>query len=241
MVLRMLRESFGALAPHALSARRRSNSVPIYPTLKTVFIHIPKTAGSTVSTILRRPNLLNFTKHDPSPAIDKHSSLFVHLEQLGPEAADYFKFSFVRNPWDRLVSAYHYIIARRQELDLVASHPDFESFLSSFTEEPSKYLDIPYFKPQSSFLVNDDGEMPLDFLGRFETLDKDLKVVLREIGSRRMFFKHRKKSKRRDYREYYSDESSKAVGEVYIRDIENFGYDFNDGLVRKKNFSLRKL
>lgn len=215
--------------------------MPIYPTLKTVFVHIPKTGGSTVSTVLRRPKLRSLTKHDPSPAIDKHSSIFVHLEKLGPEAGDYFKFSFVRNPWDRLVSAFHYIIERRKELELVANHEDFEGFLYSFIEEPSKYLDIPYFRPQSSFLVDDKGEMPLDFLGRFETFEKDLSVVLREIGSRRMLFKHRKKSKRRDYREYYSAKSSKAVGEIYIRDIQNFGYSFNDGLIRKKNLSLRKL
>lgn len=213
----------------------------IYPTLKTVFVHIPKTGGSTVSTILRRPNFLSLTKHDPSPAIDKHSPLSTHLEHLGPEAADYFKFSFVRNPWDRLVSAYHYIVARRTELELVKNHDTFESFLSSFVNEPSQYLDMLYFRPQSSFLVDSNGEMPLDFLGRFETFEKDLRVVLRNIGSRRLFFKHRKKSKRRDYREYYSKESGKAVGEVYIRDIENFEYDFNDGLIRKQNFPIRKL
>ncbi len=215
--------------------------MPIYPTLKTVFVHIPKTGGSTVSTILRRPNFPSLTKHDPSPGIDKHSSVFVHLEQLGPEEKDFFKFSFVRNPWDRLVSAYHYVIARRQKLELVANHETFDSFLSSFVEEPSQFLELPYFRPQSSFLVNDNGEMPLDFLGRFETFEKDLGVVLREIGSRRMFVKHRKKSKRRDYREYYTAESSKAVGEIYISDVENFGYEFNDGVVRKHIFSLRKL
>ncbi|MGI9368523.1 MAG: sulfotransferase family 2 domain-containing protein [Ruegeria sp.] len=215
--------------------------MPIYPTLKTVFVHIPKTGGSTVSTILRRPNFGSLTKHDPSPAIDKHSSIFAHLEQLGPQDKDYFKFSFVRNPWDRLVSAYHYVIERRKELELVANHNSFDGFLSSFIEEPSQYLDLPYFRPQSSFLVGDNGEMPLDFLGRFETFEKDLGVVLQEIGSRRMFFKHRKKSKRRDYREYFSAETSKAIGEVYNRDLQNFGYEFNDGVIRKHNFALRKL
>ncbi|WP_160116438.1 sulfotransferase family 2 domain-containing protein [Ruegeria sp. AU67] len=215
--------------------------MPIYPTLKTAFVHIPKTGGSTISTIMRRPKFGSLTKQEPCPTVNKHASVFVHLDQLGLEAQNYFKFSFVRNPWDRLVSAYHYIIVRRKELDLVVNHATFESFLGSFVEEPLHYLNIPYFKPQSSFLVNDNGDMPLDFLGRFETFEKDLSEVLREIGSRRMFFRHRKKSKRRDYREYYSAESSEAVGEIYIRDVQNFGYDFNDGLIRSKNFSLRKL
>ena len=237
----MLREFCDVPAPYMFSARRRSTSLPNYHTLKTVFVHIPKTGGSTISTILRRPRFPSLTKHEPCPKIDKHASVFVHLDQLGPEAQDYFKFSFVRNPWDRLVSAYHYIVARRNELELVSNHADFEDFLHSFIEEPSRYLGIPYFRPQSSFLVDDKGDMPLDFLGRFETFEKDLSVVLREIGSKRMLFKHRKKSKRRDYREYYSPESSKAVGEIYIRDIQNFEYDFDDGLVRKKNFSIRKL
>jgi Sulfotransferase family len=215
--------------------------VPIYPTLKTAFVHIPKTGGSTVSTILRHPNILSLTKHDPAPEKDKHSSIFEQIEQLGPEAGDYFKFSFVRNPWDRLVSAYHYIITRRTGLDRVTNHDTFESFLSSFIEEPSRYLKLQYFKPQSSFLVNDKGEMPLDFLGRFETFEKDLGVVLREIGIRRTFFKHRKKSKRSDYREYYSADSSKAVGEIYRSDVEHFGYEFEDGLVRRQDFFLKKL
>ncbi|MEP4767559.1 MAG: sulfotransferase family 2 domain-containing protein [Roseibium sp.] len=236
-----MRDNIGVLALQALLVRRRSKSVPVYPTLKTVFVHIPKTGGSTISTILRRPNPLRLSKHDPSPAIDKHSSVFEHLEHLGPEAGEYFKFSFVRNPWDRLVSAYHYIIARRPEFELVANHDNFESFLASFIETPSQFLDIPYFRPQSSFLLDDNGEMPLDFLGRFETFENDLRVVLREIDCRRTFFKHRKKSKRRDYREYYSAESNKAVGDVYIRDVENFGYDFDDGIIRKKSRPLRKL
>ncbi|WP_170559077.1 sulfotransferase family 2 domain-containing protein [Ruegeria atlantica] len=215
--------------------------MPTYHTLKTVFVHIPKTGGSTISTILRRPNLRSLTKHEPCQTINKHASIFVHLDELGPEAKNYFKFSFVRNPWDRLVSAYHYIIARRKELELVANHSTFESFLHSFVEEPSQYLSIPYFTPQSDFLINEDGEMPIDFLGRFETFEKDLSIVLREVGSKRRFFKHRKKSRRQDYREYYSTESSKAVGAIYISDIQNFGYDFNDGLIRQKQFSLRKL
>ncbi len=215
--------------------------MPSYPTLKTVFVHIPKTGGSTISSILRRPNALSLHKHDPSPAISKHASVFEHLEHLGPKSGDFFKFSFVRNPWDRLVSAYHYVAERRTSMESVTNHETFEDFLASFIEEPSQFLNTKYFRPQSSYLVNDDGEMPLDFLGRFETFEKDLGVVLREIGSRRMFFRHRKKSQRRDYRDYYTAQSSKAVGEVYFRDVQNFGYEFNDGLFRKKYFSIRKL
>ncbi len=210
--------------------------MPIYPTLKTVFVHIPKTGGSTVSTILRRPNVLSLTKHDPLPTADKHASLFKLIEELGPEAEDYFKFSFVRNPWDRLVSAYHYIIARRTNLELVAHHENFDSFLSSFIDDPSHYLGIPYFRPQANFLLSPEGESPLDFLGRFETLEQDLAVVLKNIGGRRLFFRHRKKSKRRDYRTYYSPETCAAVGEVYKRDVEHFRYDFEDGLMRKDSF-----
>ncbi len=81
----------------------------------------------------------------------------------------------------------------------------------------------------------------MDFLGRFETFENNLRVLLREIYCRRTFFKHRKKSKRRDYREYYSAESNKAVGDVFIRDVENFGYHFDDGIIRKKSRPLRKL
>jgi len=207
----------------------------VYPCHKCIFVHIPKTGGSSVTTILKRDSLLS-SKHEIISPKEQGATLKELIGLAGKDVDEYFSFCFVRNPWDRFVSAYHYVIQRRPELTAVSAHDNFTDFTRSIGEDPAKYLSIRYFRPQWSFLEAGDTGRQIDFVGRFENFSVDLKYALNKIGRPHLQIRHRKKSQRSDYRHYFNNETRKIVANVYARDIENFGYSFNDGTRRTSSF-----
>ncbi|TMV10350.1 sulfotransferase family protein [Ruegeria sediminis] len=213
----------------------------IYPSHRAVFVHIPKTGGSSIAALLKHDRLVDTKSNEVDPRGQGRDTMVELVEALGDEADDYFKFAFVRNPWDRFVSAYHYVAQRRPELTDVTAHKTFQDFAPVFAADPERFLGIRYFRPQWSYLSDDQGYSPADFIGRFESFDGDLQKVLDRLGIKRALMRHRKKSKRSDYREYYDGKSRDAIAEVYARDIETYGYKFDDGQKRSKSFFLKFL
>jgi hypothetical protein len=84
------------------------------------------------------------------------------------------------------------------------------------------------WEEQYKFICDESGELMVDFVGRFETLQKDFDSVCRMIGISEICLPHKKKSKRRNYDYYYNDESRHLVSEMYARDIQMFGYTFSN-------------
>lgn len=78
-------------------------------------------------------------------------------------------------------------------------------------------------------------EIRWHFFGRFESYDEDLRTALGHLKLERSLIRQRKRSDRSDYRDYYDDESRAAIGELYDRDIEIFGYEFDDGQHRRSS------
>ena len=213
----------------------------IYPSHKAVFVHIPKTGGSSIAALLKHDRLVDTKSNEVDPRGEGRETMVELVEALGDEADDYFKFAFVRNPWDRFVSAYHYVVQRRPELTEVTSHKTFEEFVPVFSADPDRFLKIRYFRPQWSYLSDQQGYSPVDFIGRFERFDEDLQKVVARLDLHRTLMRHRKKSKRSDYRNYYDDARRDAIAEVYARDIETYDYRFDDGQKRKRSFFLKFL
>lgn len=209
--------------------------MPVYPNHRAIFVNIPKNGGSTLTTVLKRNRFLGRRVNNTDPRCDDCEFVSQYLDVLGDEAADYFKFSFARNPWDRFVSAYHYVCQRRPELTQVTSHGSFAEFTSAFSADPEAFLHIRYFRPQWTYLTDATGAVPLDFVGRLERFEDDLKVVLKKIGLRRSLVRRRKQTKRSDFRDYYDDESRAVIARVYERDIDLLGYEFEDGNRRQKS------
>ncbi len=206
--------------------------MPIYPTYRAAFVHIPKNGGSTVTTAMRRKNLLGQRLEKGELVSSGNETITDILDHLGSEADTYFKFSFVRNPWDRFVSAYHYVRQRRPELTQVNCHSSFPAFVDAFNADPLPFLKIRYFRPQWTYLTDDEGEVALDKIGRFEQFDQDLYDILGKIGMRRSLIRHRKRTVRADYRDYYDAHRQDVIARVYDEDIELFDYSFEDGCVR---------
>ena len=131
---------------------------------------------------------------------------------LTPEQSkEYFKFGFVRNPWDRMVSAWSYLIQgkRRQIKE--------NAFI------PWVLRDHKWFGLDFNML---DFMGPVDFIGRFESLQDDFNFVSSKVGLPHQVLPHKNKRKHKHYTEYYNPEAREKVRSRYSKDIEYFGYEF---------------
>lgn len=182
-----------------------------------IFIHIPKAAGSSVAlTLFGQPS-----RHIP----------WQDYARANPRKfAQYFKFTFVRNPWDRLVSTWAFLRKGgmneqdRHWADTVLCHyPDFDSFVHGWLS-PQSIQSWVHFRPQHTFFCDAHGQAQVDFVGRFERLEQDFAVVAERLGCSRPLARVNA-SERGDYRRYYTPEMRRIVAEVYARDIELLGYD----------------
>jgi len=136
-------------------------------------------------------------------------------ECIGDEVwQSYFKFAFDRNPWDRQVSFYHH----RYRNENVP--PSFATFM-----QEDSHARIDNFE-----IYSIDGDVAVDFIGRFETLGEDLKIALERVGLCLCTDLPRAKTNFRPttlpYRDYYDDDTRSIVARWYAREIELLDYEF---------------
>jgi len=125
-------------------------------------------------------------------------------------------------------------------------HNDFSEYLLTNSNNFSEFLDctdiivetqdtikkekVDYVKSiafnQLDYLKDRDGNIGVDFIGRFENLQEDYNKVMTTIGLPERTLKHINKYERNDYRKYYSDKDIEKVFQLYKRDIEYFNYTF---------------
>lgn len=231
---------------------------------RCIFVHVPKTAGQSIERVFldqlglswenRAPLLLRYNdRPELGPrrlahlkAVDYARCRYVSDEQF----RDYFKFAFVRNPWDRAVSLYKYVGS--------PSEYSFNKFATDILPRQlwaSKYW---FVQPQTEYLY-EDGKLQVDFVGRFENLQEDFAEICTHLGmppvalpltnqtsvhsrrliaSKRQFlrainplsraflnFKGFPITSYRNAYEYYDKESWESVADLYRSDIDAFGYD----------------
>ena len=211
---------------------------------KIVFIAVPKCASTSMIQCLASRSCgagypfrilqgvswgpENSAKGDPIPPEEYHASI-KYVLQREPDLKDYFSFAFARNPWDRLVSTYYHGVQDKAHRDIWSSgltkYTDFHEFVLDIPN--SEWLKETHLKPCSTF-VTMNNNIVVDFVGRYETINKDFGNVTRTIFDDALELNiHVHKSVRRaTYREYYTPESSSIVEKLYSEDIENFGYEF---------------
>ena len=178
-----------------------------------VFVHINKTGGSSIEKALG-------IGLDHSTALEKY-------RQLGPAAWQRkFTFSVVRNPWDKVVSHYHYRVKTNQTGLGEQSLPFRDWLQRCYVDRDPAYYDQPrMFMPQRQWLVDERGEMLVDFVGRFENLAQDFEHICERL-SLSASLGHAKPSSRGGYREYYDPVSEALIGDCFAEDLEAFGYSF---------------
>ena len=139
---------------------------------------------------------------------------------------DHFKFGFVRNPWDRIVSCWHNKVVRYNRFgfdeETREKYTDFSCFLD-YVESLDISTCDPHMRLQSRLIDLNN----VDFVGRFENFRDDLSTVLDRLGLSDAELPHENTSSRKkDYREYYNDELIQRVGDIYQRDIQIFNFQF---------------
>jgi len=195
-----------------------------FDTYKCIFVHIPKAAGVSVVQSLFGNLGSGHTK------IKEYQQLYTETE-----FKNYFKFTFVRNPWDRLVSAYNFLIEggmTKEDKTWAKSnlrhYPDFNSFVKQWVNRENIYS-CRHFIPQCEFVCIEGLEPAVDFIGYFENLEEDFEYVANKLGIQttlQHLNQTQNRNNKKDYTEYYTDETAKIVADVYREDIEIFGYDF---------------
>ncbi len=151
-----------------------------------------------------------------------HHYPLYRIAELPLKLSDFFVFAFVRNPFDRLVSEYHFLRLNRSMPfnDFVLKLVTMVFDLNKLEEWFSLHL-----LPQIEF-VSLDGEIRCNLIGRFESLDEDYRKVCEALGIDCRPLPQFKKSTRQHYKNYYSAESRAVVENLYRKDLEAFNYEF---------------
>jgi len=206
---------------------------------KCIFIHIPKCGGTSVEDVLW-PKEQGRTEEDlwmgfVSRFKNKYQTGGLqHLlawqvrEEVGRDVfRAYYKFAFVRNPWDRVVSQFAYMQRRPDLMDYVGmtSNTEFKAYL-----ELIRLKEHVQWMPQVQFLLDHDGSLLVDRIGRLESFNEDCAQIFDDIGlTLDQLPGHANRSKRQAFQYYYSDsEAVEVVADMFAEDISFLGYEFVD-------------
>ncbi|GAF04945.1 sulfotransferase family 2 domain-containing protein [Saccharicrinis fermentans] len=188
---------------------------------KCIFIHVPKAAGVSINKTLFG-NLAggHYTVKDYQN-IYKPSTL-----------KKYFKFTIVRNPYDRLFSAYTFLKKggfNKKDAEWVNNNlrdiHSYEQFVKEWLTTEHAYTKN-HFTPQYEYLINNNGDIGVDFIGKLETIDEDFLTICNKIGVKRELV-HANKTGPRE-KVVLDTEMKKMIQEVYAKDFEllNYSYDY---------------
>jgi hypothetical protein len=133
----------------------------------------------------------------------------------------YFKFGFVRNPWDRAVSLYE-----RTEALQLKEKMTFDEFVDWIQYSSSTCVHSSPHRYQLDWFVDPNGNVLADFIGKFERLDDDWAIVARKLGVTATLPHRRVNPRARHYTDYYTARSRDIIANKFNVDIERFGYEF---------------
>jgi hypothetical protein len=206
----------------------------ICPKNNFIFIHIPKTAGRSVRSSLR-PHC--YTKlQELKRVIDlitvplgmkpsqfpksRYSSLSGHplgldyINQLGGAFYKYYRFTFVRNPYQRMISYYNWRI-RNKAISETIQFSEFVRMIVAKNE----------LIPQYDFITDRAGGSLVDYVGKVESIEEDFKVITKNIGIEAPL--PHKNTAPRHQKTYFDAGTKSIVDEYYKNDLETFGYEYN--------------
>ncbi|OIQ66786.1 sulfotransferase family protein [mine drainage metagenome] len=188
---------------------------------KSIFIHIPKTAGISFNAAL-------FGDYGASHMpLRRYQVIFSKKE-----FRDFFKTTIVRNPWSRLYSAYNFLkkggINTYDKIfseENIKPYRDFEAFVTDWLSEENIERGI-HFQPQYKFICDHKGRILTDYIGYFENIEDDFNFIKHRLGINAELKKLNVVNDINDYRSHYTEAMKEKVARVYEKDIELFKYDF---------------
>ncbi|MBT5016362.1 sulfotransferase family 2 domain-containing protein [Candidatus Peregrinibacteria bacterium] len=222
--------------------------MPISHDKKFIFIHLVKTAGDSIEKTLdlqKDNELYGFEDKEGTyykniggmllssiRGLDGEMTCLQHLPAIEikkryPKKWDsYFKFGFVRNPWDVVVSLYSYITQSRKDLHKIWEIDESTSFHDFVMNAKVGYFpQFMFLCPQCDFLMDKSNKPIVDFIGRFENLENDFQKVCEKIEVTAELRKTNS-SKHKPYQDYYDEKTKVKVADIFAKDIEYFKYKF---------------
>ncbi|MBC7619493.1 MAG: hypothetical protein H7293_11005 [Candidatus Saccharibacteria bacterium] len=178
---------------------------------RCIFVEVPKTGSTSVRSIVGEP-------------LRPHLNIWQIAQGMVPEQFEqFYKFGFVRNPWDRAVALYE----RREGMQL-KSKLSFEEFIDWMKFASSTCLHPVPHRYQLDWFVNPHGDIIVNRIGRFENLANDWAEIASRIGARPdLPMLNFNTNRKRHYSEYFSKRSRLIVATRFAVDIEYFGYEFD--------------
>ncbi len=184
-----------------------------------IFVHINKTAGTSIESVF-------IPMADQTDVDLKHATIGRHKKLFPDEFKTYFSFAFVRNPFDWLVSRYEwsskkqgYIDYSFEEMVTRLHKGDRISYKTDFLDHGNS------LRPQLARICI-DYRIAVDFVGRFENLHADFDKVCDRIGHPKVRLAHHFKTERQHYSEYYTSDTRKMVEDLFNVDLKMFDYSF---------------
>jgi len=195
---------------------------------KFIFIHIPRTGGTSANKMLKE---YSFTypriKKRAGEYSQKHWGISEFEKLVNIE--DFFKCSVVRNPFDRMVSIFHWghQLINKKGIKRVWINKDFKKWVVSeeWINPIIKYAPT-YKYTQSSWLRNKDGNICMDKIIRFEDLEFGWNEVLNTLKIKETLTKIHSTERIDDYKKYYNGQTKDIVYKHFNEDIERFNYEF---------------
>ena len=192
-----------------------------------LFVHIPKTAGNSIQSILRdysedqlvalrkeQDGIERFGLRNPNYKIKKHSTLSEYRDALENEQFRVlYKFTCVRNPWDRIVSYYFTPTQSPETWDR-----------KKFGEIISKAVSVADYLRLDP--AEEDPFANVNYIIRFENLADDFRTVCGTLGISPATLPRYNRSSREHYSKYYDAELRRLVQTRFAAEIERFGYAF---------------
>lgn len=227
--------------------------MPVCHEKKLIMIHIPKNAGTSVGiglgmnyggghlTALELKNN-GYPHWEGEHSEDKLKQVYID------DWDSYFKFAIVRNPFDRVVSNYEFIKSENSFWHMINPdgskpvwnesicppkdiHPEYEktsckSFKEVVKEIPRRMENSYGWREQWPFILDENGNNMMDYICRYENIDDYIHGLCSHLDIKYSKLLTLNKSHRRDYKEYYDDETIEIVSNIYKKDLDIFNYEF---------------
>lgn len=189
-----------------------------------LFLHIPRTGGTILENRLKNQYKMKLFGRDQGLGLSKQHYTANELISKNIDIDKLFSFTFVRNPFDRILSTYlNGIINHTKSFD------DYIDTIKNVVENKLYYKiwkintsDISHYKPQVELLEN----LNPDFIGRFENYENDIKILSKMHPKLNCLCELNIKKRDVDYRKYYNERNRNIIEELYKDDLKKFNYEF---------------